>query len=182
MVFQETRLKGAFLVETDVVEDERGHFSRVWCRREFEAHGLQSRLAQANHSYNRTRGILRGLHYQEAPHAQAKVVHCFAGAIYDVIVDLRPSSPTYLQWIAVELAGGAGRMLYVPEGFAHGFQTLTDDCHVFYHMAGFYTPEAERGVRWDDPAFDIDWPPAERRLMSQKDTSWPAFTAVRPGS
>ncbi len=176
MNFHETKLKGAFVIELERKEDERGFFARAWCQKEFEAHGLNRNLVQANVSYNRKRGTLRGLHYQVAPHEEAKLVRCFRGAIYDVIVDLRPDSPTYLRWIGVELTAENRCMLYVPEGFAHGFQTLEDDTEVFYQVSQFYTPGAERGVRWDDPTFAIEWPAAKRRVISVKDQNWPLFS------
>ena len=179
MIFHETKLKGAFVIELERKEDERGFFARAWCQKEFEAHDLKRNLVQANVSYNRKRGTLRGLHYQVAPHEEAKLVRCFRGAIYDVIVDLRPDSPTYLHWIGVELTAENRCMLYVPEGFAHGFQTLEDDTEVFYQVSQFYTPGAERGVRWDDPTFAIEWPAAEQRVISEKDRNWPLFSPVQ---
>jgi dTDP-4-dehydrorhamnose 3,5-epimerase len=178
MIFNETTLKGAFLIDLEPREDERGFFSRAWCQKEFEAHGLTAGIVQANLSYNKRRGTLRGLHYQAAPFEEAKLVRCTRGAIFDAIVDVRPSSPTYLQWIGVTLSGDNRRMLYVPEGFAHGFQTLEDDTDVFYQVTAFYAPGAERGARWDDPAFGIEWPDVDRRVISAKDQAWPPFTAV----
>ena len=178
MIFHETKLKGAFVIELDRQEDERGFFARAWCRKEFEAHDLNRNLVQANVSYNHKRGTLRGMHYQVAPYEETKLVRCFRGAIYDVIVDLRPDSPTYLQWFGVELTAENRRMLYVPEGFAHGFQTLEDDTEVFYQVSQFYTPAAERGARWDDPTFAIEWPAAKRRVISVKDQNWPLFSPV----
>lgn len=176
MRFVETRLPGAFVLETEPIRDERGFFARTFCQREFEARGLDPRIAQCNLSYNRRRGTLRGMHYQAAPHAEAKVVACVRGAIWDVVVDLRPDSPTFRAWFGLELAAGSGRALYVPEGFAHGFQTLTDDAEVFYQMSEFYHPESARGVRWNDPAFGIEWPLAEPE-MSPRDRQWPDFLA-----
>ena len=157
MKFIETRLKGAFIIEPERLEDERGFFARTFCQKEFEAHGLNSRMVQCNISYNKHKGTLRGMHYQAAPMAEAKLVSCTRGAIYDVIIDLRPESPTYCQWLAEELNAENRMMMYVPEGFAHGFQTLEDDTEVFYQMSEFYSPEHARGVRWDDPAFGIKW-------------------------
>lgn len=178
MIFRETRLKGAFLIEMEAVGDERGYFARTWCHREFKANRLNVELVQSNYSHNHLRGTLRGLHYQEAPHGEAKLVHCFRGAIYDVIVDLRVDSPTYLQWMAVELSREKRQMLYVPEGFAHGYQTLEDDTDVFYQMTQFYTPEAQRGARWDDPAFGVEWPNVDRRVIAERDLNWAAFPSV----
>jgi dTDP-4-dehydrorhamnose 3,5-epimerase len=175
MKFDPTRLKGSFVIEPEPREDERGFFARVWCEREFKAHGLNSGLVQANLSYNRYRGTLRGLHYQVPPYAEAKLVRCVRGAIYDVIVDLRPESTTYLQWLGVTLTAANRQMLYVPEGFAHGFQTLEDHTEVFYQVTQFYTPGAERGARWDDPRFGIAWPAAENRVISTKDQEWPPY-------
>jgi dTDP-4-dehydrorhamnose 3,5-epimerase len=181
LIFQDTNLKGAFVVEMAQIDDERGWFARAWCQKEFEAHGLNARIVQANQSYNRHRGTLRGLHYQVAPFAEAKLVRCLRGSIYDAIVDLRPESPTFLQWIGVELSAGNRKMLYVPEGFGHGFQTLEDETDVFYQVTQFYTPGAEGGIRWDDPAIGVQWPEVERRLISEKDRSWPPMSTVQIG-
>jgi dTDP-4-dehydrorhamnose 3,5-epimerase len=178
MRFLETALQGAFIIELDRQEDERGFFARTWCQREFIAHGLNPRLVQCNVSFNRRRGTLRGMHYQVAPYAEAKLVRCTRGAIYDVIIDLRPDSPTFTQWIAVELTADNHRMLYIPEQFAHGFQTLEDNTEVFYQMSEFYAPECARGVRWNDPAFAIAWPPAER-IISERDRHYPDFLGRR---
>jgi dTDP-4-dehydrorhamnose 3,5-epimerase len=181
MIFTETRLPGAYVIEPQLLQDERGFFARSWCQREFESHGLTSRVVQANISYNKRKGTLRGMHYQLAPHAEAKLVRCTRGAILDVIADLRPDSETAGQWIAVELTADNRRMLYVPEGFAHGFQTLVDDTEVTYQVTEFYTPGAERGVRYDDPALGISWP-LEVTVISEKDRSWPAYAAPARGS
>ncbi len=180
MRFLETALQGAFIIELDKQEDERGFFARTWCQRAFIAHGLNPRLVQCNVSFNRRRGTLRGMHYQVAPYAEAKLVRCTRGAIYDVIIDLRPDSPTFTQWIAVELTADNHRMLYIPEQFAHGFQTLEDNTEVFYQMSEFYAPECARGVRWNDPAFAIAWPPAER-IISERDRHYPDFLGKREG-
>lgn len=174
MIFKETSLKGAYVIEPEKLQDERGFFARAWCRREFENHGLTARIAQVNVSYNIKRGTLRGMHYQAAPYEETKLVRCTKGAIYDVIVDLREGSPTYLQWIGVELAANDHRMLYVPENFAHGFQTLDDDTEVSYQVSQFYTPGSEKGIRWNDPAVGIEWPLAPT-AMSTKDQGWPDF-------
>ena len=174
MIFTETRLKGAFLIEPERFEDERGFFALSWSRAEFGARGLSARLVECNISFNRRRGTLRGMHYQLAPHAQAKLVRCTMGAVYDVIVDLRPDSPTFKQWVAAELSADNRLMLYVPEGFAHGFQTLEDGSEVFYQMSDVYAPQSARGVRWDDPAFRIAWPPGER-VINARDRTYPDF-------
>lgn len=174
MIFRETGLGGAFIVELEKVEDERGHFARAWCVKEFEAHGISPRLVQCNISFNKKKGTLRGMHYQAPPHEEAKLVRCTRGALYDAIIDLRPCSPTFGEWTAVELSEGNGRMLYVPEGFAHGFQTLEDNTEVFYQMSEFYHPESARGVRWNDPAFGIEWPEDERTI-SERDAGYPDF-------
>jgi dTDP-4-dehydrorhamnose 3,5-epimerase len=178
MIFQETKLKGAFIIEVERIEDERGFFARAWCRNEFRPHGLESQLAQSNISFNWKKGTLRGMHFQVAPHEEVKLVRCTRGAIYDVIIDLRPNSPTYKQWIGVELTATNHRMLYVPKGFAHGYQTLENDSEVFYQASEFYAPECERGIRWNDPAFGIDWPDAETRVISSKDAHWPDYAVL----
>lgn len=172
MIFRETNLPGAFLIGPEPIEDERGSFARTWCRREFAAHGLCTDLAQCSISYNAREGTLRGMHYQVAPHAEAKLVRCTRGAIYDVILDLRPESPAYRRWVAAELTAANRLALFIPEGVAHGFQTLKDDCEVFYQISEFYEPACARGVRWDDPAFGIEWPPAGRRIISDRDLSF----------
>ena len=171
MIFTETELKGAFIIELKKLEDNRGFFARSWCQNEFEAHGLNTRIVQANVSYNKKKGTLRGMHYQKAPHEETKLVRCVRGAIYDVIIDLRPTSPTRGQWIGVELTEGNYKMLYVPENFAHGFETLEDESEVIYQVSQFYTPGAENGIRWDDLAFNIAWP-LEVQVISDKDKSW----------
>ena len=175
MIFRETPLLGAYTITLEPSRDDRGFFARTYCEYEFKNRGLLPCLAQCNISYNRCRGTLRGMHYQIAPYSEAKLVTCLIGAVYDVIIDLRPESPTYRQWFGVELSGGHTRsMLYVPKHFAHGFQTLKDDTEVFYQMSEFYHPECASGIRWDDPAFKISWPPATR-ILSQKDRSYPDF-------
>jgi dTDP-4-dehydrorhamnose 3,5-epimerase len=173
--FLETRLTGAYVVEPQLIEDERGFFARAWCEREFRERNLASRMVQANISGNRKRGTLRGLHYQTAPHEEAKLVRCTRGAIYDVIVDLRPGSASHAQWLGVELTADNRRMLYIPGGFAHGYQTLADDTEVAYQVSEFYAPDAERGARWDDPAFGIEWPITDDVLISEKDRAWPDY-------
>ena len=172
MIFRETILKGAFVIEIEKFEDKRGFFARAWCQREVEANGLISRVTQTNISFNKKRGTLRGMHYQVAPYEQVKLVRCTAGAIYDVIIDLRPDSPTFRKWTGVELTAENYTMLYVPENVAHGFQTLEDNTEVTYQVSQFYSPESERGVRYDDPVFQVEWPlPVE--VISEKDIAWP---------
>jgi dTDP-4-dehydrorhamnose 3,5-epimerase len=172
MRFTETKVAGAFLVEPEPVADERGFFARTWCREEFADHGLNPELAQANISFSHRRGTLRGLHLQAPPHAEAKLVRCTRGAIFDVAVDLRPGSPTYLAWSGAELTDANRAMLYVPEGCAHGFLTLTDASEVAYQMSAPYAPAAARGVRWNDPAFGIEWP-GEVLVINERDRSYP---------
>ena len=174
MVFTETDLAPALIVDIEPHEDERGFFARSWCRQEFEARGLNSRLVQCNVSCNRRKGTLRGMHYQLAPCAEAKLVRCTSGAIYDVIVDLRPESPTFRRYFGVVLTAENHRALYVPEEFAHGFLTLTDDSEVFYQMSEFYEPAAARGVRWNDPAFGISWPEPVM-IVSERDRTYPDY-------
>jgi dTDP-4-dehydrorhamnose 3,5-epimerase len=175
MVFTPTSLPGAFVVEPELRRDVRGLFARTWCREEFAAQGLNVQLVQCNASFTERRGTVRGMHYQEAPHQEAKLVRCVRGAIHDVIVDLRPHSPAFRQHFAVDLREGSYRMLYVPEGVAHGFQTLADETEVAYQMSAAYHPEAQRGIRWDDPAFAIPWPEPVC-LVSDRDRSFPDFT------
>lgn len=174
MIFRETALKGAFTIDVDRVEDERGFFSRCWCVKEFEANGLDARLAQCNISYNKLRGTLRGMHYQIAPAAEVKIVRCTSGAIYDVIIDLRPEASTYKEHVSVLLSSENRRMLYIPKYFAHGFLTLTDNAEVLYQMSECYTADCARGVRWDDPSFGIAWP-EQVRVISGKDRAYPDY-------
>jgi dTDP-4-dehydrorhamnose 3,5-epimerase len=174
--FSETALKGAFIIEPERIEDERGFFARTFCRREFEARGLNPDLVQCSISFNHQRATLRGMHYQSAPHGEAKLVRCTRGAIYDVIIDLRPQSPTFRRWVAVDISAENHLMVYVPEGFAHGFQTLQDETEVSYHISEFYSPERARGVRWNDPAFAIGWPIADP-VISVRDQTHPEFIA-----
>jgi dTDP-4-dehydrorhamnose 3,5-epimerase len=172
MIFAETPLPGAYVIELDKHEDERGFFARSWCAREFAAKGLDPHLVQCNVSFNKLKGTLRGLHYQIPPHAEAKLVRCTKGSLFDVIVDLRKASPTFLKWFAIELTAANHRMLYIPNLFAHGFQTLEDDTEIFYQMSEFYEPAASKGLRWNDPKLSINWPAADR-TMSQKDQAYP---------
>lgn len=171
MIFTETKLPGAFIVELETRGDERGFFARAWCKKEFAEQGINLDWVQANLAHTKQGGTLRGLHYQIAPYEEAKLMRCIRGAIYDVIVDLRPGSPTYKQWLGVELTADNRKALYIPEGFAHGYQTLVDDTEVFYLVSQFYTPGSEQGIRYNDPAFGIEWP-LEVQVISDKDKSW----------
>lgn len=174
MIFEETKLRGAHLIKLKELTDDRGFFARSWCQREFEEHGLVARVVQTNLSFNHKKGTLRGMHYQVAPYEETKLVRCTRGAIYDVIVDLRPQSPTYYQWVGAELTDANHHMLFVPEGFAHGFQTLAHGTEVTYQVSQFYTPGAEQGARYDDPAFGISWP-LDVKVISDKDAKWPDY-------
>lgn len=174
MIFTETRLKGAFVIEPERRNDDRGFFARTWCREEFEARGLNPAIAQCNISFNLQTGTLRGMHYAAPPHEEAKLVRCTAGAVYDVIIDLRRDSATYKQHVGEVLSAGNYRMLYVPEGFAHGFQTLEDQTEVCYQMSQFYSPGHARGVRYNDPAFGIAWPIGDP-VMLDRDRNYPDF-------
>ena len=175
MRFIPTRLLDAYVIEPERHEDERGFFARVWCRDEFGEQGLVPHLAQCSISRNSRAGTLRGLHFQKEPHEEAKLVRCTAGAIFDVIVDLRPDSPTYAEWLGVELDAEQGTALYVPKGFAHGFQTLVDGADVLYMISDPYVAAAASGVRWNDPAFAIEWPGAGARTISERDLAWPDY-------
>ena len=174
MIFTGTNLKGAYVIAPELLSDDRGFFARTFCSREFTQHGLNPTVSQCNVSFNKKKGTLRGMHYQAAPCEEAKLVRCTAGAIYDVIIDLRPNSATFKKWISVELNAENRKMLYIPEGLAHGFLTLTDDTEVFYQMSEFYSPEHARGVRWDDPSFNIQWP-LDISVMAEKDRQFPDF-------
>ena len=174
MIFNETKLKGAFIIELKKLGDERGFFARSFCSREFETHTLNPHMVQCSISFNKKRGTLRGMHFQAAPHEEAKTIRCTQGALYDVIIDLRPASETYKQWIPVELTAENRTMLYVPEGFAHGFMTIADNTEIFYQMSEYYIPEAAHGFRFDDPAFKIDWPEKIQEI-SDRDLSYPKF-------
>lgn len=178
MIFEPTRLEGVTVVAPERVEDERGFFARTWDTEVFESQGLDPRLVQSSVSYNRLRGTLRGMHYQAAPHEEAKLVRCTAGVVFDVAVDLRPESRTYLDWFGVELSAENRLALYVPEGCAHGFLTLTDDSEVLYLISAFWAPDAGRGVRWDDPAFGIRWP-GEVAVINERDRTYPDHERVR---
>jgi dTDP-4-dehydrorhamnose 3,5-epimerase len=172
MIFHNTSLEGVYQIELEKISDERGYFARSWCQNEFRALRLDTRLVQCNTSFNKQKGTLRGLHYQLPPYAETKLVRCTRGAIYDVVLDLRPDSATFLKWTAVTLTPEQGNMLYIPKGCAHGFQSLLDDSDVFYQMSEFYAPEYARGVRWNDPLFGIDWPEPVSTISS-KDLAYP---------
>ena len=177
MIFTETKLKGAFIIDLEPRQDQRGFFARTFCAKEFEAHGLKPTIAQCNLSFNHKKGTLRGMHYQKPPCAETKVIRCIQGAIYGVIIDLRPDSPTYLSHIAVELSAENHKALYTPEEFAHGFQTLTDVTEVIYQMGEFYAPEYAAGLRYDDPALGIAWPLPVSEI-SERDLAWPLLSLV----
>jgi dTDP-4-dehydrorhamnose 3,5-epimerase len=176
MRFEQTPLPGAWVIELELVGDKRGWFARTFDADEFRARGMSPTTAQCNASFNAARDTLRGLHYQAHPHGESKLVRCVRGTIFDVAVDLRPDSPTFCRWHGVQLGEGSNRAFYIPEGMAHGFQTLTDKCEVLYQMGHPYVPDAARGVRWDDPAFAIDWPsPHAARTISDRDRAHPDF-------
>lgn len=174
MIFTETRLKGVFLIEPELAEDDRGFFARIFCCREFEAHGLNPNLRQCNISFNKKKGTLRGMHFQAKPREEAKLVRCTNGVIFDVVIDLRPESDTFKQWFGVNLSAENRTMLYAPEGFAHGFLTLQDESEVFYQMSEFHHPECAQGARWDDPSFRVEWPLIPK-VISEKDRAYRDF-------
>lgn len=180
MIFHTTAVEGVFLIEPERIADERGFFARTWCGREFADHGLNPALAQCSVSFNHRQGTLRGMHFQVAPHAEAKLVRCTMGAIYDVALDLRPASPTFLRYVAAPLSAANRQMLYIPEGCAHGFLTLEDNTEVLYQISADYAPQAARGVRWNDPAFGIVWPD-EVRVIAERDRTYPDFVAPLEG-
>jgi dTDP-4-dehydrorhamnose 3,5-epimerase len=174
VIVSETRISGAYTIDLEPIEDERGFFARQWCEREFAEHGLSTAVSQASVAFNRRAGTLRGMHWQVDPHAEVKLVRCVRGAIYDVIVDLRRASASFGEWLGIELTEENRRTLYVPEGFAHGYQTLAPRTEVWYQMSAPYMPQAAYGFRWDDPYFAIEWP-AARRVISERDRRWPDF-------
>jgi dTDP-4-dehydrorhamnose 3,5-epimerase len=175
VIFTPTRLPDAVIIDVERHGDERGFLARTYCQHEFADHGLSMPIVQSSTIFSPERNTLRGLHFQEAPHSEVKLVRCTRGSIFVVIVDLRPDSPSWRQWLGVELSALNQRLLYVPEGFAQGYQTLEDEAEVLYHMSHEYTPEAARGVRWDDPAFGVAWPAAELRVISDRDRAWPDY-------
>lgn len=176
MKFTELPLEGAYLIEIKLLEDERGFFARNWCRDEFDERGLKTEIAQCSTSFNRKKGTLRGMHYQAQPHEETKIVRCTRGSVYDIIVDIRPFSPTYKKWLSFELTADNRKSLYIPAGFAHGFQTLEDETELFYQISEPYRAELARGIRWNDPAFDFRWP-IESLIISERDRSFPDFSA-----
>ena len=176
MKFSQTPLHGAFIIEPELIEDERGFFSRAFYQEEFRKHNLNANIAQCNISFNAKKGTLRGMHYQDEPHDEAKLVRCTRGSVFDVIIDLRPRSSSFKNWFSVVLSSWNRIMLYIPEGVAHGFQTLEDDTEVFYQMSEVYYPDFARGVRWNDPVFGIKWPSVNKRIISERDKSYPDFT------
>jgi dTDP-4-dehydrorhamnose 3,5-epimerase len=173
MKFTETRIPGVFVIELEKREDSRGYFARAWCEREFEAHGLP-KFVQSNMSMCKQKGTIRGFHYQVAPHGEAKYMRCIRGAIFDVVVDIRPDSPSFKKWFGIELTAENRKAIFVPEGLPHAYQALTDDTEVIYSASCFYAPGAERGIRWDDSAFNIEWPIREA-IVSDKDAKWADF-------
>lgn len=177
MEFHETPVAGVYLVRQQRCTDERGYFARVWCAQQFRDQGLEPNVCQCNVGFSRKSGTLRGIHFQQPPHAEVKLVRCTAGAIYDVALDLRPESPTFLEWYGVELNPIEGQMLYIPEGCAHGYQTLADDTEILYQTSKAYVSDAASGVRYDDPAFEIQWPLCPT-MISEADRNWPAFSSV----
>ena len=177
-MFRETKLSGVFEINVLPAHDSRGFFARSWCQKEFEEHGLEPKLRQCNISFNIRKGTLRGMHYQIAPNAEAKLVRCTSGSIYDVVIDLRPDSPTYRSWVGAALSAEIRNMMYVPKGCAHGFVTLADNTEVCYQMSDFYSPEAARGIRWDDPTFKVAWP-ARVEVISERDRTYPDFEPIK---
>ena len=175
MTFTETKISGAFLVDLKRIVDERGFFSRAWSAREFAELGLESDFPEINLSLSLRKGTIRGLHYQKEPHSEAKFVRCIRGSLFDVVVDLRPASPTYLQWAAFEISASTYQGIYVPAGCAHGVQTLEDETEMFYMVSSCYHAASEAGIRWDDPLFNVEWPDVARRIVSEKDRSWPDY-------
>jgi dTDP-4-dehydrorhamnose 3,5-epimerase len=175
MIFLESPLKGAFVLEPERYHDERGFFARTYSEQEFREHGLNPRVVQCSTSFNKRKGTLRGMHYQSAPFEEAKLVRCTQGRVLDIIIDLRPDSPTFTKHFSVVLSADNGKMIYIPENFAHGFQTLIDNTEIHYQMSQVYSPEHARGVRWNDPAFAIQWPPEENRIMNERDRNYPDF-------
>ena len=178
MKFIESALNGAYVIEVELIHDSRGFFARSWCKQEFIDQNLNPNLVQSNISFNSKKGTLRGMHYQEKPHEEAKLVRCTKGAIYDVIIDIRPDSATFKKWLGVELNAENRKLLYIPEGFAHGYQTLEDDTEVFYQVSASYHPESSKGIRWDDPTLAIDWLLTDNLTMSDRDQQWPMLSKL----
>ena len=178
MIFYETNLPGVFIVEPELLHDDRGFFACAWLASEFEQQGLNAAMTQCNISFNGRRGTVRGMHLQRKPHEEAKLIRCTRGSIYDVAIDMRPDSATRYQWVGAELTADNHRMLYIPEGFAHGYQTLTDDSELFYQISEYYHPESATGVRWDDPAFGIQWP-LPVSVIAERDATYPLVELAR---
>jgi len=174
MKFLETPLKGAFIIDLEKREDERGFFARTWCRNEFESHGIYRLPVQSNLSYNKKAGTMRGMHYQASPFQESKLLRCVSGSVYDAIIDLRKDSPTFMQWFGIELNEENGTALFIPEDFAHGFMTLKDNSEIMYQVSAFYTPGSERIIRYNDPSFNIQWP-MEATIISEKDKNAPDY-------
>jgi dTDP-4-dehydrorhamnose 3,5-epimerase len=175
LIFNETKLENAYIIELEKIVDDRGYFSRAWCQEEFMRRGLNTNIVQTNLSFNKLKGTIRGLHYQVAPYSEAKTVRCLKGSIYHVIIDLRPDSGTYLGWLGVILTAKEKRMLYVPESCAHGYQTLENNSESIYSVSQYYSPQHGRGIRWNDPFFDIKWPLTDNLVVSEQDKKWPDF-------
>jgi len=180
MIFTPTNIDDAYLVEVEKIEDERGFFGRAFCANVFRDQGIPFSVAQVNIGYSRKKGTLRGLHYQVPPHEEAKLVRCIRGAVFDVIIDLRITSPSYGQWFGTELTADTPRLFHVPKGSAHGYLSLTDSAEIMYLVSEFYTPGAEHGIRWDDPAFNIQWPLTNALIVSEKDRAWPDYLPGQP--
>ena len=175
MKFTETNLKGSYIIELEKFEDERGFFARTFCEEEFKKHDLNPNLKQISIAYNKKKNTIRGMHYMKAPNEEAKLVRCSSGSIYDVIIDLRPKSPTFKKWFGIELKASDYKMIYLPEGFAHGYQTLENNTEVIYHMSIIFVPESYSGVRYNDPAFNIKWTQSDNLIVSEKDKSYSSF-------
>lgn len=171
----ETKLKGAFVIEPEIMNDERGFFARIWCKREFKENSLDPNLAQISIAFNKKKGTIRGMHFQLSPNEEVKIVQCTRGCIYDVIIDLRPNSKTFKEWFSLELSAKNYKLIYVPKGFAHGYQTLEDNTEVIYHMSEFFVPEFYSGVCWNDPAFNVKWPITDKVIVSEKDRNHSHF-------
>ncbi len=172
MIFKKTKIEGLYIIEPELKVDERGYFTRIFCQEELVKTGLSFNVAQINQSLTKKKGTIRGMHFQKPPKAEDKIVQCLKGAIYDVVIDLRPDSSTYSQWVAEELSGQNKKMFFIPKGFAHGFQALVDNCEVQYFVSEFYSPEYARGIRWNDSRFNIQWP-IKNPILSKKDKNWP---------
>jgi len=179
MIFKQTSIKGAYRIELETFGDDRGTFARAWCKKEFAEQGIELDMVQANIGYSRHKNTLRGLHYQLSPHGEGKLVRCTKGAVWDVVLDLRKESDSYKQWAGFELREGESEMLYLPPGCAHGYQTLQDHTEIFYLVSEYYAPEAEQGVRWNDPQFGIEWTFTETPILSDKDKAWPDYSETK---